>query len=86
MTTTGPALGGILCESTTYGNISPGELWTFASERDVLEAWGLGRFERIRVHLAHSGKRHSNTGSIGNRAKVTRVRYITATVKEDVQW
>lgn len=78
-----PMLAGILCERTTLANISPGEIYTYASTEDVLLSWARDEFEDILVHMASPTKQADGYNQRGTCHKfVTRIRYITAERKD----
>lgn len=77
MTRAKATMGGILTERIPMSHLIPGDLYSHAEPEIVLREWGLGQYDlrlQMRTQRGH--------GPHQSRMVVTRVRYITATIRE----
>lgn len=72
-----------MAETVAASRLRPGDLYTLRSPADVVRAWGLGDYAKIQLQVRHALLPVRMRGST---LEVTRVRYITATLREDVSW
>ena len=75
-------LGGIVTERVPMSHLLPGDLYSYADPDLLLREWGTGKHGDIQLWMRNP-REH---GPHQSRIKVTRVRYITATLREEVSW
>lgn len=75
-------MGGIVTERIPMSHLLPGDLYSHAEPEWVLREWGLGKYGDLRLRMRHPRE----YGPHQSRMPVTRVRYITATLREEVSW
>lgn len=74
---------GIMAETVNASLLVPGDLYTLRTPSEVIVAYGLGLYASMQLQVRHTRAPERMSGTT---VEVTRVRYITATLREDATW